>query len=105
MTPIAQMIREHKKKKFDRLLLFTGARKQESERRMGYVVPMRREGARVWLSPFLEWSKADILDYKALHHLPNNEVVDLTYKSLYGGRVTCCRLPVCRTLVLNTSKL
>ncbi len=79
--PIAQMIREHQKKKFDRLLLFTGARKQGSERRMGYVVPMRREGARVWLSPLLEWSKADILDYKALHNLPNNEVVDLTHKS------------------------
>ena len=35
--PVAQMIREQKK--FDRLLLFTGARKQGSERRMGYVVP------------------------------------------------------------------
>ena len=48
---------------------------------MGHVVPYHREGARVWSSPLLDWSNSDILDYKALHHLPDNEVVDLTHKS------------------------
>jgi 3'-phosphoadenosine 5'-phosphosulfate sulfotransferase (PAPS reductase)/FAD synthetase len=79
--PLMQMIREHKTAKFDRILLITGARKQESERRMGHVVPFRREGSRVWLSPLLDWSKSDILDYKALYALPSNEVVDITHKS------------------------
>jgi 3'-phosphoadenosine 5'-phosphosulfate sulfotransferase (PAPS reductase)/FAD synthetase len=79
--PLMQMIREHKTEKHDRILLITGARKQESERRMGHVVPFRREGSRVWVSPLLEWSKSDILDYKALCTLPSNEVVDLTHKS------------------------
>lgn len=79
--PLMQMVREHKTAKYDRILLFTGARKQESERRMGHVVPIRREGSRVWLSPLLDWSKSNILDYKEFHHLPSNEVVDLTHKS------------------------
>jgi 3'-phosphoadenosine 5'-phosphosulfate sulfotransferase (PAPS reductase)/FAD synthetase len=79
--PLMQLVAEHKRTRRDRVLLITGARRQESERRMGHVTPFKREGARVWLSPLLTWSKANILDYKMTHTLPSNEVVDLTHKS------------------------
>lgn len=63
--------------------LITGIRKQESVRRMGagISVPVRADGRKRWLSPILEWSKADCNHFIEAEGLPRNPVVDLLHRS------------------------
>lgn len=76
-----QLMREHKQFYRDRIMLVTGVRKQESTRRMGHVLPVHRDGAAVWTSPLLNWSKMEIMECLERYALPRNEVVDKTHKS------------------------
>lgn len=72
------LVRDHKQewhgrsKRGDRIMLVTGARRQESQRRMGTVERMRRVYAQVWVNPLYAWTKADVWDYKAHFNLPTN---------------------------------
>lgn len=81
--PVARLVREHKTHWFDRIGLSTGVRKSESNRRMqsSISVPMRRNGARLWINPILYWSKAETSAYIEHVGLPRNEVVDTIHKS------------------------
>jgi 3'-phosphoadenosine 5'-phosphosulfate sulfotransferase (PAPS reductase)/FAD synthetase len=74
-------IREHKTHRRDRLVLSTGARAQESDRRMGHVEDVRRDGAQVWANPIYQWSKLDCLDTIAAAGVPRNPVVELLHMS------------------------
>jgi 3'-phosphoadenosine 5'-phosphosulfate sulfotransferase (PAPS reductase)/FAD synthetase len=66
----------------------TGVRRQESQRRMGNVIPMQKHGRHWWLSPLTEWTKDDVLDYMEAGRLPHNLVVDCLHKS---GECLCGR--------------
>ncbi len=61
----------------------TGIRTSESSRRMNAALaaPERREGAKVWLAPILDWSALDCSDYMLEHNLVRNPVVDLLHRS------------------------
>lgn len=84
---IERLIREHKQVLTDCILLASGKRRQESARRTRTTtLPHERLGARLWANPLIDWSKDDVLDYKALHGLPNNMVVDLLHRS---GECNC----------------
>lgn len=74
-------IREHKTKHRDRLILSTGARLTESDRRMGHVQTVRREGVKVWVNPIDTWTKADCHDLIAAAGVPRNPVVELLHMS------------------------
>ena len=74
-------IREHKRHRLDRLILSTGARSQESKRRMGHVEPERRDGVKVWVNPLHSWRKFECHDYIAASGVPRNPVVELLHMS------------------------
>ncbi len=57
-----------------RMLFITGARRQESRRRMGYVEPIQKEDRRIWVAPLTEWTKEDVLHYLSVRHMPKNPV-------------------------------
>ena len=70
-------MRENKTHRRDRLVLSTGARSHESERRMGHVEPERRDGAQVWVNPLHLWRKRQCLEYIEARGVPRNQVVEL----------------------------
>jgi 3'-phosphoadenosine 5'-phosphosulfate sulfotransferase (PAPS reductase)/FAD synthetase len=80
---IEQMMRDDPK---GVVLLSTGVRRSESQRRMGYTNPVDRRGRQLWVNPCFRWSKNDVLDYKERCSLPNNLVVDLLHRS---GECNC----------------
>jgi 3'-phosphoadenosine 5'-phosphosulfate sulfotransferase (PAPS reductase)/FAD synthetase len=67
----------------DRIALVTGIRLKESERRMGagISIPVRRQGAQLWVNPILDWTKADCHDFMEARGLERNRVVDLLHHS------------------------
>lgn len=75
------LIRETKNERLDKVLLVSGCRSQESERRMGHVEPIQLEAARVWTAVIHDWSKHDCNEYIGEQKLPRNPVVDLIHKS------------------------
>lgn len=74
---LERVVREHKVDRKDRIMFVTGVRKAESRKRMGYVQPVQRDGATVWVAPILEWETVDKHAYMEANNLPRNEVVDL----------------------------
>jgi 3'-phosphoadenosine 5'-phosphosulfate sulfotransferase (PAPS reductase)/FAD synthetase len=74
---IAQLVRETKTQRKDRVMLVTGVRQQESARRMGYVVPVIRVGARIWFAPLFSYSKIGIHDYLKHNELKSNPLTAL----------------------------
>lgn len=81
-----QLIREHKKKRFDRIMLVTGVRLDESDRRMGRVEAVVRNRAKVWVVPILNWTTEDKNDYIDKHGLKRNAVVE---KLCMSGECPC----------------
>lgn len=73
---LRQLVREHKGKRSDRVILVSGIRRQESARRMGFARPVQADGARVWVAPLVDWSHDDKYAYLAAHRLARNPVVD-----------------------------
>jgi 3'-phosphoadenosine 5'-phosphosulfate sulfotransferase (PAPS reductase)/FAD synthetase len=64
-----------------RVLLLSGVRFQESDRRMGYQEPIVRQGAYVWLNIINDWSKADCGRYLENNKIRRSPVVDMIHKS------------------------
>jgi 3'-phosphoadenosine 5'-phosphosulfate sulfotransferase (PAPS reductase)/FAD synthetase len=84
---LAQLLKEHKgKTRTDRVLLVTGVRLAESERRMGHVEAVVQEGRKVWVAPILNWTTEDKNEYIDLHKLKRNPVVD---KLCMSGECLC----------------
>lgn len=85
---IRRLVQEHKRDYKDRIGLVTGIRVNESERRMGsgISVPVRCEGAKVWINPILDWTNRDKNAYMEAHDLPRNQVVDTLHRS---GECVC----------------
>lgn len=79
--PLRKLIREHKTKRMDKIILISGCRSQESVRRMGHVQPIQKDGAKIWTAVIHDWTKHDCNNHIAAHDLPQNEVVRLLHKS------------------------
>lgn len=81
---IAQLLRETKRTKRDKILLIAGARQQESTRRMSTTQEMRVDasyGSAVWVNAIWHYSKDDVLDHKEAAKLPDNPVVAMLHMS------------------------
>lgn len=84
-----RLVAEHKRgwhgrpKRFDRIMLVTGIRRSESNRRMGREMsePWTRKGSQVWVNPILLWDEQDKASYMDQHTLPRNPVVDHLHRS------------------------
>lgn len=74
-------IREHKRHRLDRLVLSTGARSHESDRRMGHVEPERRVGVQAWVNPLHSWRKFQCIDLIEAAGVRRNPVVELLHMS------------------------
>lgn len=84
---IERMIRDHKQRAHDCIMLTSGKRIQESARRMRTTTQdFEKLGGTLWANPIRHWTKDDVLDYKELHSLPNNIVVDWLHRS---GECNC----------------
>lgn len=71
---LRKVVSEAKTNVKDRVALVTGVRNSESARRMGFVQPIVREGAKVWVAPMHSFSELEMNSYRILHQLPKNEV-------------------------------
>ena len=78
---VMSLTRDHKKKRLDRVMCVTGVRRAESKRRMGSIQTIKRDGARVWVAPLVDWTSKTKNEYMKHHDLPRNEVVDLLHMS------------------------
>lgn len=78
---VIMLTREHKQHAKDKIVLVSGCRSQESERRMGTTEPIQHRGARIWVAIIHPMSKCEVNEYIAEHGLPRNPVVDLIHKS------------------------
>ena len=56
--------------RLDRIGLITGVRAEESARRMGTTVDIRRDGAQVWIAPLIDWSAYDMQAYRTTYSVP-----------------------------------
>ncbi len=78
---LRNLVRSSKTKRSDRIMLVTGVRAQESQRRMGHVEAIQRSGSSVWVSPLTDWSAVDVTTYISELSLLRNPVVDLLHMS------------------------
>lgn len=81
--PLRKFIQGLKTHRSERFGLVTGIRTEESQRRMGadMSVPVKRNGAYLWLNPILDWEPTHKNSYMAEWGLPRNPVVDLLHRS------------------------
>jgi 3'-phosphoadenosine 5'-phosphosulfate sulfotransferase (PAPS reductase)/FAD synthetase len=66
------------------IMLITGVRRDESTRRMGTTKPIkyRQNMAQLWVAPFIDWTRADLDEYRLSHDVPHNEVADVMHMSM-----------------------
>jgi 3'-phosphoadenosine 5'-phosphosulfate sulfotransferase (PAPS reductase)/FAD synthetase len=64
-----------------RVALISGARRQESERRMGLDEPVTRVGSQLWVNPFFDYTGPALKQYRADTGVPDNDVALLLGKS------------------------
>lgn len=83
--PLRVAMREAKvgRSRYDQIILLSGARSEESVRRMGNVEPLTKEkgAARVWVSPIHDWTKRDCLDYLEGEGIQRSPVAVKIHKS------------------------
>jgi 3'-phosphoadenosine 5'-phosphosulfate sulfotransferase (PAPS reductase)/FAD synthetase len=83
---IERLIREHKSEWKDRIMLISGVRASESDRRMGNATPSERDGAAVWVNPLIDWTTAQMFEYRERHSVPQSDVAALMHRS---GECNC----------------
>jgi 3'-phosphoadenosine 5'-phosphosulfate sulfotransferase (PAPS reductase)/FAD synthetase len=83
--PLRVAMREAKigHKRNDQIILISGARSEESTRRMGHVEPIFKEKgvARVWVANIHDWTKRDCLDYLEANGVERSPVAAKIHKS------------------------
>lgn len=80
--PVAAFVQSVKRSYWDRVILLTGIRHSESQRRMGYGEKLvNRERAQVWANPIYYVSDALMKAYRAEHALPVNPVSEHLHMS------------------------
>jgi 3'-phosphoadenosine 5'-phosphosulfate sulfotransferase (PAPS reductase)/FAD synthetase len=83
---IDSLVRDHKEKRSDRIMLLTGVRRAESVRRMGTTHAVRRDGAQVWVAPLIDWPDEKMREFRQDHQLPQSDVAALLHRS---GECNC----------------
>lgn len=83
---IRRLVRDHKEKRSDKIMLISGVRKAESARRMGTVKEVTVDGAQVWVSPMLNFTDMDQAELMKYWELPRNPVKD---KLCMSGECLC----------------
>lgn len=78
---IRQLVREHKRRSGDRILLVSGMRRDESAKRQAEAEVVHRDGAQVWVNVIYDWSALERLPFMEREGLPRNRVVDLLHFS------------------------
>ncbi|MET0604282.1 MAG: phosphoadenosine phosphosulfate reductase family protein [Baekduia sp.] len=79
---LRELVRQSKAEFSDRVMLVTGVRSDESQRRMRHVERITRDGAQLWTAAIWNWSKIDCAKYAfADLGLPRSPVVDLMHMS------------------------
>lgn len=73
---LRKLIQEVKVQYSDKVGLVTGVRNLESARRMGYVKPIHKDGAAVWIAPMFSYSKIDLANYRKEFNLEQSPVVE-----------------------------
>jgi 3'-phosphoadenosine 5'-phosphosulfate sulfotransferase (PAPS reductase)/FAD synthetase len=80
--PLRELVRQSKTAFSDRVMLVTGARSDESQRRMRHVERITRDGAQLWTAAIWNWSKIDCANYAfKRRELPRSPVVDIMHMS------------------------
>lgn len=69
------------KHRLDPVMLISGVRSAESERRMRHVDPLQKEGSKLWTAIIHDWTKMDCNKYIEHVGLKRNMVVDTIHKS------------------------
>ena len=87
------LVRDHKTGRRTKILLVTGARSQESKRRMGHVEPIfpEFESVKVWVAPNHGWTKADcnaFIDARGYARNPVVEAIHMSGECLCGAFAT-----------------
>lgn len=79
---IDRLIREHKTHHAERFLLITGVRNEESARRaLIHTTHERRDGAKVWVNPILDWGEQPMAHYRRRYRLSPSDVTALLHMS------------------------
>jgi 3'-phosphoadenosine 5'-phosphosulfate sulfotransferase (PAPS reductase)/FAD synthetase len=68
-----------------RVMALTGIRRAESARRK-HREPINRKGSMVFVNPLIDWTAADMRDYRGDYDLPESEVAALLHRS---GECNC----------------
>lgn len=68
------LVRYFKKFSWDKIMLVTGVRASESERRMGHVAAIARDGAQLWVAPIINWDEQQKVVYQTEHAIRRNPV-------------------------------
>lgn len=75
--PVRLAVAREKTNRMDRVMIATGIRKDESQRRMGYdSTIVDRIGSQVWVNPIFYFTSADKQAYIDRFDLPRNPVVE-----------------------------
>jgi len=70
-----------------KVLLFSGIRRAESARRMKIAEKaIDPDGGKLWVAPFLDWTKADLDVWRETHDIPKNDVAAVLH---YSGECLC----------------
>lgn len=83
---IRDLTREHKQGPRGRIVLVSGARREESVRRMGTADEIRRDGARVFVNPIIDWRATERLPFMARYGIEPSPVVANLHRS---GECNC----------------
>lgn len=84
---IERLVREAKEghPRTARVMLLTGVRRGESQRRKGRA-PITRRGSKVFVNPLTDWSDDQVRAYRSDHALPQSDVAALLHRS---GECNC----------------
>lgn len=79
--PLNNVVKRYKNDRLDEVLLCTGVRKSESDRRMGNVEPINKRGSKIWTAPITDWQRGDLEAYRERFDLERNPVAEMLHMS------------------------
>ncbi len=81
--PLRRVVRRAKEghSRFAKVAFLSGARRQESQIRMGLTKPVGHVSSQLWINPFFDYSGAQLAEYRRTAGIPVNDVAALLGKS------------------------
>jgi 3'-phosphoadenosine 5'-phosphosulfate sulfotransferase (PAPS reductase)/FAD synthetase len=77
-----------KREKMDEIMLISGARAEESRRRMGTTAPHEKNGAQIWCQPLIDWSDRRMQSERERHSVemsPSSSTLHISGECLCGA--------------------